>query len=230
MREPDRKPWFIGVGALALAALACTCGPLAGLTGQIEATAESAMTVAVEQVATAVVEAATEAPPAPTQPAPTEEPPPTESGPPGGQVLNQWATSATASTQFADASWSAMQASGPPDTTECGDITTAWASATSNGVDWLRLEYAVAVVPTQISIYQTFNPSAVNLVEVTDTNGITYPVYEATPAPAAPCPFVLVVNVTGITAPVQTVTVHIDQTNHTGWNEIDAVELVGAAP
>jgi hypothetical protein len=229
-REVNHKPWLIGVGVLALAALACTCGPLASLTGQVEATVqavtapEDPFDVLAEIEATMEAAATLVEEDVPTVPAPPAEPEAI------GEAQRQWAVNAMASTQYGESSWSALQATGAPDTPECGDITTAWASATSSGVDWLRLEYAVAVIPSQINIYQTYNPGAVYRVEVTDTSGATRTVYETAPAAVPVCPYVLTVDVTGVDTPVQSVTVHIDQSNHTGWNEIDAVELVGTTP
>ncbi len=148
-----------------------------------------------------------------------------------GQMLNQWAFVATASSEYGNDSWSAMQATGAPDTPECGDYATAWASLSSTGVEWLRLEYVMAVIPTHIAIHESYNPGAITKVEVVDTNGNTTVVYEGAPEIyTEACPTVFEGDVTNVSTPVQTVIVTIDQTNHTGWNEIDAVELVGTVP
>jgi len=138
----------------------------------------------------------------------------------------QWAISATASSEYGTSDWTAMQATGEPDTAECGDYGTAWATAGSDEVAWLELEYGTPVIPTQINIYETYNPDAVSMVTVTDATGTIWTVYEADPVVETECPLILSITVEGITAPVSIVTVHLDQ-SVTSWNEIDAVELVG---
>jgi hypothetical protein len=143
------------------------------------------------------------------------------------QEIEQWASGATASSEYGSDSWSAAQATGVPNTAECGDIVTAWASATSDGVDWLKLVYNTPVVPTRIDIYQTYNPGAINRVEVVDTNGQTYEVYQAAPTVLETCPYVLSIFVSGVNARVNTVIIHVDQSATMEWSEIDAVQLVG---
>ena len=94
-------------------------------------------------------------------------------------------------------------------------------------MDWLELTYAVPVVPARIEIYETYNPGAVVQVDVANSaTGFEQTVYTASPAPNDQCPFTLTINVSGVTQLVNQVTVHLDQTNHTGWNEIDAVALI----
>jgi hypothetical protein len=161
-----------------------------------------------------------------TQIGATPVPGATSSG--GADASHQWAASATASSQFGDPDWSAQQAAGAPNTNECGDINTAWASGNANGVDSLQLKYAVPVTPKQIEIHETYNPSAVVKVEVAAQGGEARIVYEAPPTVIDFCPYVLVVPVSGVSAKIDQVTVYLDQSSHPGWNEIDAVELIGA--
>ncbi len=145
-----------------------------------------------------------------------------------GGDTHQWAARATASSQFGNPDWSAGQATGAPDTAECGDLPTAWASVASNGVDWLRLEYDTPVVPKQIEIHQTFNPGAINQVDVTiPGGGETQIVYQAHTSVVNTCPFTLVIPISDFQTKIGEVIVYVDQTNHPGWNEIDAVELIG---
>lgn len=83
-----------------------------------------------------------------------------------GIEVNQWAISAEATSSFGEDSWSATQATGAPDTEECGDYTTAWASETYNGQDTLTLTYGLPVIASEVNIYQTYNPGAIILVEL----------------------------------------------------------------
>jgi hypothetical protein len=98
-------------------------------------------------------------------------------------------------------------------------------------VDWLRLEYEQPVVPTQINIYQTYGPGAivkVELVAAEDDQIIELP-NSADPPGNTACPGVFTVNVDEALPPVDAVIIHLDQTITGDWDEIDAVELVGAA-
>ncbi len=117
-----------------------------------------------------------------------------------------------------------------PDTASCGDNATAWATSSSDGVDNITLTYATPVVPSQINIYETYNPGAIVKVDVVDGSGIAATVYTAQEQVVDQCPRTLTIPVSGITSPVNQVVIYLDQTNHNGWDEIDAVEMVGTAP
>jgi hypothetical protein len=172
-------------------------------------------------------------PPSAPPAAPTNTPPvvvepgATATQPAAAGVLRQWATGATASSQYGDDDYSAQQVIGAPNTMECGDIETAWASETSEGVDWLEVSFATAVVPTEINIYETYSPGAINKVEVKDEAGLYYTVWQGTPAEVEQCPRVFTVSVSGVSAGVKAVRINLDQREGPYWNEIDAVELVG---
>ena len=145
-----------------------------------------------------------------------------------GGDTHQWASRATASSQYGDPDWSAQQATGAPNTNECGDINTAWASAAPNGVDWLRLEYETPVVPKHIEVHESFSPGAINRVDVAISGGgETQTVYKADPTAVDTCPFTLVIPISDFQTKIGEVIVYLDQTNHPSWNEIDAVELIG---
>jgi hypothetical protein len=146
-----------------------------------------------------------------------------------GQYLRQWAISATASSEYGSTSWTAMQATGAPNVDECGDNSQAWASFSNNTLEWIELTYATPVVPTEINIYQSYNPSQVVQVDVISPDGITYTVWTGTPEFVEFCPDLMTITVDldeEILA--KKVVVIIDQSVlKTSWNEIDAVELVG---
>jgi hypothetical protein len=146
---------------------------------------------------------------------------------PIGEIISQYATAATASSQYSTRGNSAMQAVDSPDITTCGDIRTAWASKSATTQDWLLLTYERAVIPSRIVIFETYHPGAVSLVEVLDEEGNPTTVYEATPAIVTQCPNSLEIDVSDVNVPVRSIRVTIDQRNHNGWAEIDAVQLVG---
>lgn len=143
-----------------------------------------------------------------------------------GQELRQWAIWAEASSEYDNPDWSAFMAIGPPDSPECVDSKTAWASATSAGKDWLQLNYATPVVPIEINIHQPYNPGQIVKVEILDLEGKATTVYEAEPKVLDQCPFVLSIPVS-VQSLVMTVKIFVDQSESAWWNEIDAVELVG---
>jgi hypothetical protein len=146
--------------------------------------------------------------------------------------LRQWAISASGTSQYSDTSWNFAQATGTPDTNDCGDIRSAWASSSSTGSDMLTIEFAEAVVPSQINIYQTYNPGSIYKVEVANSGGgrpITLANSEDPPG-NTPCPGIFSIDIEDVATPVDRVTIYLDQTIGGSWNEIDAVELIGAHP
>jgi hypothetical protein len=88
-----------------------------------------------------------------------------------GSSFSQWASDATATSEYGSDSWSAAQATGAPDTETCGDLQTAWASATSTGQDALTLTYAQPVAASTINIHQTYNPGSITMVELLPADG-----------------------------------------------------------
>jgi sugar lactone lactonase YvrE len=149
---------------------------------------------------------------------------------PGGQdsleEYRQWAVDAAASSAYSTTNWSALQATGAPDTFECGDIETAWASAEGSGVDWLELYYDVPVLPTEVNIYETHSPGQITTVYVIDEAGALFEIYSAVPE-LGECPRVLTIEAL-VDTPVVGVRIELDQSVIPAtWNEIDAVELVG---
>jgi DNA-binding beta-propeller fold protein YncE len=153
---------------------------------------------------------------------------PTQSKAESGLVeLRQWANQAVASSEYSDSSWNAQQATGAPDTPECGDFNTAWASETSDSVDWLELRYLIPVRARGVNIIQTYSPSQVVKVELIDTQGNYHEIYSATPQTVDACPFTLAITFEQTDYEVVGVKITIDQSLIGFWNEIDAVELLG---
>ena len=143
-------------------------------------------------------------------------------------VCEQWAASATASSEYTTTAWSANEATGWPNAAPCEDDAHAWASLESNGVDWLELEYEKSVRPTEIRIHEVFGVSSIVKVEVKDGAGTYHTVYSAQPERQT-CPRVLTIPVTGISAMVKVVRLSFEQRALNIWDEIDAVKLIGNA-
>jgi hypothetical protein len=253
----QRAAWIMfSFMILMLAALACTCGPLAQVQEGV-ATGQAAAT----QIGEVVDEATLLAPTfnaGLTQIAATGDAAAGQVGPEltaavmtatalgsgtGGGVegtalptavqegnsVSQWANSATASSEFGSQSWAAYQAAGEPDTATCGDYPSAWASGGSSEIAQLTLTYSIPVVPTQINIYETYNPDQVSLVEVIEPNGTRHTVYQgqAQVLDSPACPYILTIDVSDLTVLISQVVVTVDQSASFAWNEIDAVQLIG---
>ena len=143
--------------------------------------------------------------------------------------LRQWAVSARASSQYGNPDWAASQATGEPDVTECGDNVNAWASYGSNTKEWIELTYETPVTPTEINIYQNYNPSQIVQVQMTATDGKKYTAWEGSPELTEYCPDQMTISLE-LTKKilVNKLRITIDQRYQGwGWDEIDAVELVG---
>jgi hypothetical protein len=141
--------------------------------------------------------------------------------------IRQWAASATASSEYDSSDWAASQATGAPDTAFCSDSASAWTSLANDSVEWIELTYNTPVIPTQVNIVQSYNPSFVVKVELRDVNGSTHEVYVDNGARIDTCPYVLSIPVDNADYQAMAVRITIDQSDLIDWNEIDAVELVG---
>jgi hypothetical protein len=146
-----------------------------------------------------------------------------------GKVTRQWASSAVASSEYSDPGWAAIQATGAPDTDECADTITAWASANSDTVEWIELTYDIPVLPTEVNIVQTYSPNQVVSVDLLDTEEEYHNIYLGEPEALDECPYTLSIAVQDADYQVVGVKITIDQSVVGLWNEIDAVELVGYA-
>ncbi|MGB3945108.1 MAG: hypothetical protein WBK88_09985, partial [Methanothrix sp.] len=102
------------------------------------------------------------------------------------QEFVQWAVAATASSEYSSTDWSALQATGEPDTyPDHGDITTAWAPLEEDaGIEWLDLEYEVPILITRVEIFETYNPGAIIGLEIYDREGGRHLAWEGSMEPA----------------------------------------------
>jgi hypothetical protein len=122
--------------------------------------------------------------------------------------------------------WGPEQASGAPDTLTAGDQATAWASlAPDGGTEWLQAEFANAVEAAQVRVLENDNPGAVVKITGLTENGAEVTLWQGEEAKLA-VPADQVFNVpAGLR--VRSVQVWLDTAKVPGWNEIDAVELIG---
>ena len=121
--------------------------------------------------------------------------------------------------------WSAAQVIGPPDCPGQGDFGQAWATLEADaGTEWLILEYERAVPISEVRIHENYNPGAiVALSAMTDDGEVTL---WAGQAPADQSTHVFVIK-PDRQVKTQRIKLHLDTSKVPGWNEIDAVELIG---
>lgn len=149
-----------------------------------------------------------------------------ESGVDADGRLRQWASKARASSEYQADSWGAAQATGRPNTFQGGDAVTAWASlAADSDEEWIELTYDQAVRPSLVRVHETFNPGAVTKLEARNPSGRWHVLWQGQD-PTRFAPGWLEVRVEA-TFPTRELRITIDNDAVPGWNEIDAVELVG---
>jgi hypothetical protein len=122
--------------------------------------------------------------------------------------------------------WGPEQATGKPDTLTAGDIPTAWASLQPDaGAEWLEVSFPNPVEIAEIRIRETYNPGAISKVSAFLDSQKEQILWSgrAKPAPA-PHELSIVPREKTISNRVK---IHLDTRRVKGWNEIDAVELVG---
>jgi hypothetical protein len=137
---------------------------------------------------------------------------PASSHSPSGELLNR--------------SWGPEQALGPPNTPAADDTPSAWAAREPDGgEEWLKLEFDTALDLAEIRVRETFNPGAIARVTAFHSNGREVTVWEGRePRGQAPLDIAFPVNVS---IRASSVKIYLDTRRVPGWNEIDAVELVG---
>jgi hypothetical protein len=123
--------------------------------------------------------------------------------------------------------WGPEQAVGAPDTMTAGDQRTAWAPANADGgMEWLEAEFANPADLAQVVVRQTCNPGTITkVVAITDT-GAEVPIWQGEdPSKGqslADTPFAVP---PGVNA--RKVKVFLDTSKMPGWEEIDAIKIVG---
>jgi hypothetical protein len=122
--------------------------------------------------------------------------------------------------------WSPEQATGAPDTERAGDIPTAWASLNpDDGAEWLRVDFDQVVTISEVRIRESFNPGAVSKVAAILQDGKEQVLWEGLdPTVDAPADFTVQADGDIVSKSIK---IYLDTTRKEGWNEIDAVELVG---
>lgn len=142
----------------------------------------------------------------------------------------QWAVEATASSTYNDAkeveSWAANQTAGPPNVEKYSDDGHAWAPKNQNGgIEWLDLTYVKPVHATEVRVRESYGSGAVIKIELQDAQNTWHTVWTGTDTTKGLDYLIAKFPKTDYQA------THVKVTLATnlipGWNEIDAVQLVG---
>lgn len=140
-----------------------------------------------------------------------------------GGSLSQWAGNAVASSEYSTAHWSALQATGAPNSTGCGGSITAWAPSSSGpDPEWIELSYDVPVYASRVRVHESHNSGFVYQVDLVDVNGGRHTIWSGTDSTGCPGWLELSFPQTGYR--VNGVRI---QAQVFGWEGIDAVELTG---
>jgi hypothetical protein len=121
--------------------------------------------------------------------------------------------------------WHALKATGAPDADPKRDDPNAWASASGDmGLQWLELSYANPMRASGVRIYEVNSPGAVAEIKAKGPGGEWDTLWSGT-ASGNGAPLVLEWPLTSYE--VKTIRIVLDTNRTPGWNEIDAVELLG---
>jgi hypothetical protein len=143
----------------------------------------------------------------------------------------QWAIEAKASSTYNDAkgndSWSANHATGAPDVDKYADDGHAWTSKTPDaGIEWLELKFPRPVFAEEVRVRESYGSGAVIKVEVFDDQGTAHSVWAGND-PTKDLNY-LMVKFPKTTFKTERVKITLATNVVPGWNEIDAVQLVGS--
>lgn len=122
-------------------------------------------------------------------------------------------------------SWSAKKAIGPPDAQSERDDPNAWASKHADmGLQWLQLTYASPMRANGVRIFECDARGAVAEILARTPQGAWTTLWRGTVnVPQGP----LVISFPLTAFEVRTIRIVLDTNRTKGWNEVDAVELLG---
>lgn len=148
----------------------------------------------------------------------------------------QWAVSAKASTTYSSdptntaSGYHPFRATGAPDTERYSDADTSWATKESDaGLEWIELEYAKAVNASAVKIRQNANPGAIISVDIYDETGSAHNIWKGPDATQYKPSTIswLTIPFDKTAFKTQRVKITLATNAVSGWNEIDAVQLIG---
>ena len=146
-------------------------------------------------------------------------------------IAPQWATSVRAvSSEYSPDAWNAQNVLGPPDVYPAyGDIRKAWASREQDAAEeFIEVGFAQPMRASALQVVQTFNPGAIATVELITASGqivqIHGPANSYTPGSTSR---IDMLSTECTDEPIVAARVSLASGAVPGWNEIDAIGLVG---
>jgi hypothetical protein len=123
--------------------------------------------------------------------------------------------------------WHALKATGPPDAAPATqDHPNAWAARHQDGgAEWLELSYDPPRRASAVRIFEVYVAGGVVGVETVDEGGTRRTVWKGADPTTTPGVFEVSFAQTGYR--VRAVRIVLDTSRRGGWEEIDAVELIG---
>jgi len=145
-------------------------------------------------------------------------------------AAGQWAVTATASSSYNDASGhddnSPFQATGAPNVQTEGDNGNAWTAKDPDaGLEWLDLNYSKPVYATALRIRESSGAGAIAKVDLYDQQGQAHTIWTGTDPTTGLNYFILNLPKTSFKTNHLRITLATNVIS--GYNEIDAVQLVG---
>jgi hypothetical protein len=149
----------------------------------------------------------------------------------GAVPLNQYASTLKGfSSEYVPsaASWNAIQVLGAPNTFTHGDHGTAWAPAIqNNSFEWISVGFDTAVYANGATIRETYNNGFVYRIDAIDTLGDLHTVWSGTDTSVPGVAFDFTVAWASTSYLVNGLKVYVDTRHTSGWEEIDAIRLLG---
>jgi hypothetical protein len=143
----------------------------------------------------------------------------------------QWATDAKASSTFNDAkgntSYSASQATGEPNVQTYSTTPQAWSSKTpDSGIEWIELTFAKPVRANAVRVRESSGSGALIKIELFDEKGAAHTVWTGTDSTKELNYLIAEFPKTAFMTNRVKLTLATNVVS--GWNQIDAVQLVGS--
>jgi hypothetical protein len=148
----------------------------------------------------------------------------------------QFAVAATASSTYGDkdpeakSSYTAFAATGAPNVEKYSDNGNSWASATADkGIEWLEVTFEKPVQATQIRIRQNYGPGAIIKVELIAEGGAKQTVWQGVDEQKYESGTISWFDraFEKTTDKIKGARITLATNAVPGWNEIDAVQLLG---
>lgn len=144
----------------------------------------------------------------------------------------QWAIAAEAGSQYGSgAQYAPKQATGAPDVPQADDHGNAWCPAQrTGGTEWLELTYERPVIPREVRVRQSYGAVGIIKIEGIEPDGSRHVLWEGRDPDAAEHAREIkwfVVSAGKRDKPVNKLRLTINLDAHSGWKQIDAVQLVG---